>query len=228
MVFVLTNDDGIDAPGLRSLVQSVKNLNLDAVIAAPQEHLSGCGHQVTTTSPIRVHKRSEREYAIAGTPADCVRIAISHLCPTVHWVLSGINSGGNLGADVYISGTVAAVREAALHRISGIAFSQYRHGRREIDWDFASYLVTNVLTNLLARPTQPGVFWNVNLPHLATGASDPKLVFCTPCTQPLPAVYRVNEDQFHYAGEYSQRRRDPGGDVEVCFNGHIAITQLQV
>lgn len=228
MVFVLTNDDGVDAPGLRSLLQAVKNLNLDAVIAAPQEHLSGCGHQVTTASPIQVQKRSEQEYAIAGTPADCVRIAISHLCPTVQWVLSGINAGGNLGADVYISGTVAAVREAALHRISGIAFSHYRRGRREIDWEFASDLVTKVLTNLLARPIQPGFFWNVNLPHLVAGASDPKMVFCPPCTQPLPAVYRIEEDQFHYAGVYSQRRRDPGGDVEVCFGGHIAITQLQL
>uniref|UniRef100_A0A832M6L7 5'-nucleotidase n=1 Tax=Oscillatoriales cyanobacterium SpSt-402 TaxID=2282168 RepID=A0A832M6L7_9CYAN len=228
MVFVLTNDDGIDAPGLRSLQQAVKHLNLDAVIVVPQEHLSGCGHQVTTTSPIEVQKRSEQEYAIAGTPADCVRIAVSHLCPTVKWVLSGINSGGNLGADVYISGTVAAVREASLHRIPGIAFSHYRQGNRGIDWDFASYLAHKVLMDLLARPIPQNAFWNVNLPHLPLGTDDPPIVFCSPCTQPLPVVYRVVGNQYYYAGEYSKRLRDPDRDVEVCFAGQIAVTQIAI
>lgn len=228
MTFILTNDDGIDAPGIRALFQAVQQLNQTAAIVAPQEHLSGCGHQVTTTHPIQVQRRSAQEVAIAGTPADCVRLALSHLYPATQWVLSGINAGGNLGADVYISGTVAAVREAALHRVPGVAISQYRQGRRPIDWDLAATLTAKVLADLLARPLPPSSFWNVNLPHLEPDTALPEIVFCAPCTQPLPIDYRVEGDSFYYAGEYAKRQRDPGGDVEVCFSGRIAVTQISL
>jgi 5'-nucleotidase len=76
--------------------------------------------------------------------------------------LSGINAGGNLGADVYISGTVAAVREAALHGIPGIAISHYRQGSRPLDWGWASHWTALVLEKLFSIPLQPGEFWNVN------------------------------------------------------------------
>ncbi|WP_421659127.1 5'/3'-nucleotidase SurE [Leptothermofonsia sp. ETS-13] len=226
MTLLLTNDDGIEAPGIRALLEAVRQFDAKPLIAAPLEHQSGCGHQVTTTVPIYVQKRSEVEYAIAGTPVDCVRIALSHLCPEVNWVLSGINAGGNLGSDVYISGTVAAVREAALHRIPAIAISHYKRRGQEIDWNLAAYLTMNVLEKLVSRPLEPGTFWNVNLPHLEPDSPLPEIVFCKPCTQPLPADYRVEGDYFHYAGEYQKRRRDPGGDVEVCFSGRIAVTQI--
>jgi len=225
-VFVLTNDDGIDAPGLQALQHTIQQLGFEAVVVAPHAHVSGCGHQVTTTRPILVEQRSERAFAIAGTPADCVRLAISHLVPDVQWVLSGINSGGNLGADVYISGTVAAVREAALHRLPGIAFSHYRQGKREIDWSNASQLVSQVLQRLLSQQTQPGSFWNVNLPHLPINAAQPQMVFCSACTQPLPITFQTNGNTFSYAGKYSERSRDPGADVDVCFSGNISITNL--
>ncbi|MGA7937359.1 MAG: 5'/3'-nucleotidase SurE [Kovacikia sp.] len=228
MSLILTNDDGIDAPGIRALLTAVSTFDLQPMIAAPQDHQSGCGHQVTTTTPIHVQKRSGVEYAIGGTPADCVRIALSHLCPEVKWVLSGINAGGNLGPDVYISGTVAAVREAALHRIPAISFSQYRQARREIDWDVAAHLTSQVLAKLLPLPLKPGNFWNVNLPHLETNTPRPEIVFCHPCTQPLPVSYRIEGDHFYYQGEYSKRLRDPGSDVEVCFSGRIAVTQIAV
>ncbi|UBF26234.1 5'/3'-nucleotidase SurE [Kovacikia minuta CCNUW1] len=228
MSLLLTNDDGIDAPGIRALLRAIGEVAPSPIIAAPRDHQSGCGHQVTTTTPIHVQKRSEMEYAIGGTPVDCVRIALSHLCPEIDWVLSGINAGGNLGADVYISGTVAAVREAALYRIPAIAVSQYRQAPRKIDWDFAAYLTSNVLLKLFSLPLEPGTFWNVNLPHLETNAPMPEIVFCHPCTQPLPATYQIEGDYFYYKGEYSKRLRDPGSDVEVCFSGRIAVTQIRV
>ena len=128
MTLILTNDDGIDAPGIRALLKAVEGQKV--IVAAPVDHLSGCGHQVTTTKAINVHRRSVTEYAIAGTPADCTRIALSNLCPEAKFVLSGINAGGNMGADVYISGTVAAVREAAFHGVSGIAVSHYLKGKK--------------------------------------------------------------------------------------------------
>lgn len=226
MTLILTNDDGIDAPGIKALFKAVPEPNV--IIAAPRDHQSGCGHQVTTTRPIQLQKRSPHEYAIAGTPADCVRIAISEICKDVKFVLSGINAGGNLGVDAYISGTVAAVREAAMHGIPGIAISHYRKAKQNFDWELAAEWTAAVLVDLLSRPLEPGKFWNVNLPHLQLGEPNPKVVFCQPCTKPLPVNYRLEGDNFYYVGEYSQRDRTPGSDVDVCFAGNIAITQLKV
>lgn len=226
MTIILTNDDGIDAPGIQALHKAV--LGKDVMIVAPRDHLSGCAHQVTTTQPIHVQRRAKLEYAIAGTPADCVRIAITHLCCDVKFVLSGINSGGNLGADTYISGTVAAVREAAFHGVSGIAVSHYRQGKRSIDWDVAARWTGEVLADLLKRPAQPGTFWNVNLPHLEPGDPDPDIVFCDLSTQPLPVNYRIEGENFYYVGEYAKRDRAPGTDVDVCFSGRIAVSQLRL
>ena len=226
MRFVLTNDDGIDAPGLRSLWAALEGRN--AVVVAPKYPHSGCGHQVTTHRPIHVERRSKTDVAIEGTPADCTRIALSHLYPDTAWVLSGINAGGNLGSDVYISGTVAAVREAAMHRIPGIAISHYIHKRRAIDWELATRFTSQVLDKLLHLPLEPGAFWNVNLPHIDVGDPEPDIVFCSLCTQPLPVEYRAESDYLHYSGEYSKRTRDPNSDVEVCFSGNIAVTKIQL
>ena len=118
--------------------------------------------------------------------------------------------------------------EAALNRVPGIAISHYCHRRRPIDWDLAADLTAKVLADLLARPLEPGSFWNVNLPHLEVGQPLPELVFCPPCTQPLPIGYRIEGDIFHYAGDYGNRPRDPGGDVDVCFSGQIAVTQIRL
>ncbi len=104
--------------------------------------------------------------AVEGTPADCVRVALHDLAPEPTLVLAGINAGGNLGADVYHSGTVAAVREAVLHGRMGIAVSQYRRRGVPFDWDRAAVLVLPVLRDTLTGRIA-GLFWNVNLPHLA-------------------------------------------------------------
>jgi 5'-nucleotidase len=92
----------------------------------------------------------------------------------------------------------------------------------------ATTLAVHVLADLLQRPLSPGCFWNVNLPHLDPDDPLPELVFCSPCTQPLPATYRVEGDLFHYAGKYGDRLRDRGADVEVCFSGKIAVTQISI
>ena len=225
MTLILTNDDGIDAPGLRALHKAIDG---KGVIVAPKDHHSGCGHQVTTTRPIPVQRRSDTEYAVGGTPADCTRLAIAHLCTDVKWVLSGINAGGNLGVDVYISGTVAAVREAAMHGIPGIAVSHWIRRPLIVDWDVAARCTAKVLADLLNRPIEPGMYWNVNLPHLEPGSADPEVVFCEPSTKPLPVNYRVEGDDYYYVGEYAKRDRTPGTDVDVCFSGCIAVTQIRL
>jgi 5'-nucleotidase len=226
MTIIITNDDGIDAPGIQALIKAVGGK--DVMIFAPQDHQSGCGHQVTTNQPIHLQRRNQREYAIAGTPADCVRIAISQIGENIKFVLSGINAGANLGVDAYISGTVAAVREGAMHGIPGIAISHYRQKQLNYDWDLAAEWTSEILTELLQRPLEPGNFWNVNLPHLLPGASAPEVVFCQPCTKGLPVNYRLEGNHLYYAGVYSNRPRTPGSDVDVCFSGRIAVTQLKV
>jgi 5'-nucleotidase len=121
---LLTNDDGIDAPGIAALAEAVEGLGVRKVVA-PFGPYSGCGHVVTTHKPLVVTTRPDGRHAVEGTPADCVRLALHHLEPAFDWVVSGINAGGNLGTDVHHSGTVAAVREAVIHGRPGIAVSQY-------------------------------------------------------------------------------------------------------
>ena len=230
MSLILTNDDGIDAPGIQALLKAVEKsaISSQVIIVAPQEHLSGCGHQVTTVRPISIQRRSDTAYAIAGTPADCVRLSVSHICPEVKWILSGINAGGNMGVDSYISGTVAAVREAAMHGIKGIAISQYKKRDWEYNWDNSIKWTAKILANLSNRPLPSGSFWNVNLPHLSSEEADPEIVFCRPCAKPLPVNYRNEGDNFYYVGEYAKRERTPGSDVDACFSGKIAVTQLSI
>jgi 5'-nucleotidase len=227
MKFLLTNDDGIDAEGLAALAEAAAPLG-HAVWVAPDTHYSGCGHRVTTDRPIRVHRRAEGRWAIDGTPADCVRVALAQVAPDVDWVLSGINHGGNLGADVFHSGTVAAVREAALHGKPGIALSHYRRRNLDVDWSRAARWVHQALELLLRRPCKPGTFWNVNLPHPAVGDPEPQIVFCPLEAGPLPLVFRADGDSLVYAGNYHERQRQEGSDVAVCFAGNIAVTHLAV
>ena len=225
MTIILTNDDGIDAPGIRALQRAVSE---KSVIVAPNQQYSGCGHQVTTRQGIKVEKRSPTEYAVAGTPVDCTRLAITSIATNTKLVLSGINAGGNLGTDVYISGTVAAVREAAIHGITGIAISHWIKKSLIIDWEVATRWTSRVLSDLLARPIPPGSFWNVNLPHLEPDQPEPKIILCEPSIDPLPVDFRVEGDTYYYQGEYAKRDRNPGTDVDICFGGNIAVTLIRL
>jgi len=225
-ILVLTNDDGVDAPGMQALRQATAGLGQCRVIA-PCGPISGCGHQVTTHAPIRISPRGRDILAVAGTPVDCVRLAIHSLATDVSWVISGINQGGNLGTDVYNSGTVAAVREAAIRGVGGIAVSHYIARGREIDWARAALWTTRVLETLMARPREPGSFWNVNLPHLAPDGSEPAIVDCPLDPSPLPLNYRVEGDAAFYTGDYQRRPCFPGADVSVCFGGQISVTLIR-
>ena len=226
MKLLLTNDDGIDAPGLQALLAAAEGLG-EPVVVAPVDALSGCSHRVTTHAPILVSERQPGRFAVEGTPADCVRVALHDLAPDAHWVLSGINAGGNLGADVWHSGTVAAVREAVLHGWPGVALSHYHKKGWPIDWGRAAAWVVPVLRDLLGREPARGVFWNVNLPHLEPGVkAEPEVVFCRLDPSPLPLSFRRERDRLHYDGDYHRRRREEGTDVDVCFRGNIAVTRI--
>ncbi len=228
MKFLITNDDGIEAAGLAALVRAANSLG-EPVVVAPAAPQSGVSHAVTWHEGVRIEPRGTLRFAIHGTPADCTRLGLLHLVPEAKWILSGINHGANLGADVYYSGTVAAVREALLHGWGGIAFSHYRRSAIPFDWDRATRWVTPLLRELLAKPIEQGVFLNVNLPLLPPGAPDPKVVWCPLDPKPLPLNYRHEEESgLYYAGDYHLRDRTPGADVDVCFAGSIAITAVRL
>ncbi len=233
MIILLTNDDGISAPGLDALRAGCQALgigDLEIHIAAPDREYSQAGHRTTTHSAIPVEELEPRRHSVSGAPADCVRIALTHLLPKrPDLVVSGINPGGNMGHDLHISGTVAAVREAAYHGIPGVAISHYCKRDTPLCWETASQRATRVLLALLERPLDDGTFWNVNLPHLEAGALEPKIVFgCAPERQPLPNAFEATANGFLYSGDYSQRPHSGESDVAVCFGGDIAVSTISV
>ncbi|HEX8296485.1 MAG TPA: 5'/3'-nucleotidase SurE [Chthoniobacteraceae bacterium] len=228
MKLLLSNDDGIDAPGLAALHAAASGFG-EPVIVAPAGPQSGVSHTITWEGAVRLEARGVDRFAVHGTPADCARLGLLRVVPEARWVLSGINHGGNLGADVHYSGTVAVVREAVLHGWPGIAFSHYLRADWPIDWPRATRWVSAVLADLLARPVEPGLFYNVNLPHLTPDAADPEIVFCPLDPRPLPLSYRHEEDGRHfYDGDYHARERIPGADVDLCFGGQIAVSAIRL
>ena len=225
---VLTNDDGIDAPGLDMLNQYVKQLG-DIIIVAPQKAQSGIAHRVTTRTPIRVNQFGQNRHSVDGTPADCSRIALKEIASDADWLISGINAGANLGSDVYNSGTVAAAREAAILGYPAIAISQYISKEQEVDWPVSGYHAGAVIKMLLDRELTPGHFWNVNLPHPIRTESTLAYQFCGLDTNPHKYAYRKNGNELIYTGSIHERPRDPGKDVAVCFDERqISITRLAV
>lgn len=236
MHFVLTNDDGIDAAGLEALAEAVTRLpgTMCTIVAPAHEH-SQCGHRVTTREPIRVERRGERRFAVSGTPADCVRMALFGLDLRPDFIVSGVNHGGNMGQDLVISGTVAAAREAAYHGVPAAAFSHYLIRQLSLDWARVVRWTEEVFMSLLEAGLKPGEFWNVNFPHLPPGpAPMPEIVPCQPARSPLRVDYRAEpadagtQVAFHYTGVYASRPQDPGSDVEACFRGRIALSRLSI
>jgi len=219
---LVTNDDGWDAPGLAALKTLAGRFG-EVFVLAPRDPHSYAGHRVTTDCPLALAETGSHQFTLTGTPADCVRVALTKLFPEVDWVLAGINRGGNLGADLYTSGTVAAVREAALIGRPGIAVSQYIRKGVALDWERSGELARPVIEQLIAEGCPPKGYWNVNLPHIPAGET-PAVIRCDPDNEPLDVRFRQDGDCFHYDGNYASRRRTPGRDVEQCFGGSITVS----
>ena len=224
MNILLTNDDGIDAPGLEVL-RGVVAARATAVVLAPDRHLSGCGHCVVTDRDLTVTPAGPGRFALDGMPADCTRVGLLHLLPQADWVLSGVNDGGNLGVDTYLSGTVAAAREAVLLGKPAVALSQYRRSRGEKDWSPLIPHLRRVLDLLLTRAAEP-TLWNVNFPAVEDLHEGTRIVRCPPEPAHLPVRFEATNNLYRYRGIYADRPRRPGSDVAVCFGGDIAVTQL--
>lgn len=229
MHVLLTNDDGIGAPGLQALEKAAGQLGWQFTVVAPVVEQSQCAHRVTTHQPLKVDSHAEHRYAVHGTPADCVRLALFALDVKPDLVLSGINAGGNLGQDIVISGTVAAAREAAYHGLRSFAFSHYLIRSLHVDWERTATWVAELLQEIHVQDQPHHTFWNVNLPHLAPGPAllPPRLV-CPPARSPLNVSYAKGEHGYAYTASYASRPQDPDSDVAACFSGNIAISLLNV
>ena len=221
---LVTNDDGWDAPGLEALKVLAAELG-EVYVLAPRDPHSYAGHRVTTDAALYLSETAPRQMTLTGTPADCVRVAMTTVFPDVDWVLAGINLGGNLGADLFMSGTVAAAREAALLGKPAIAISQYVRRGLALDWTRSREIALPVLERLIAQGPGARGYWNVNLPHLENGEA-PTVVECDPDNQPLDVRYRREGGEVRYAGTYLARPRTPGSDVDHCFAGCVTISRL--
>lgn len=227
MKIVLTNDDGIDMPGLETLSR-IARVHGDPVIVAPETAQSGVGHRVTTRAPLSVKRLAENRYGVGGTPVDCVRLALKVFAPDAGWLIAGINPGANLGSDIYQSGTIAAAREAAILGCRSMAVSQYIARDCPIDWDVTGRLAARIIHLLMNKELPNGCYWNINLPH----PLDPLVAvphrFCKPDINPHRYAYRRDGDAYFYEGTIHERPRDPGMDVAVCFGGEVSITCLSL
>ncbi|TMJ12223.1 MAG: 5'/3'-nucleotidase SurE [Alphaproteobacteria bacterium] len=171
MRILLTNDDGVNASGLKLLERIAATLSDDIWTVAPAEEQSGAGHSLTLTRPLRLRRLAERRYCVTGTPTDSVMMAIAHIMKDTppDLILSGINRGANLAEDVTYSGTVSAAMEGALAGIPSIALSQVyaREGMGDtVPFAAAEAWAAKVLAPLIAEPMPPRTLVNINFPAL--------------------------------------------------------------
>ena len=237
MRILLTNDDGINAPGLEVLERLALALSDDVWIVAPAEEQSGAGHSLTLTRPVRLRQHAERKWSVTGTPSDAVAMALKRLLPGPPDVLlSGINRGANLGDDITYSGTVSAAFEGALAGIRAIALSQVYAGEGvgdRVSFAAAEAWGERVLRPLLETPFAERTLVNVNFPPL-----DPQAV----------QGIRVVRQGFHdYARGSVVEGTDPRGypyywfglhgiehtpghqtDLEAIADGFVAVTPLHL
>ena len=169
MRILVTNDDGIHAPGLDVAETIARALSDDVWVVAPESEQSGASHSLTLAGPLRLRQVRERRYAVSGTPTDCVLMACLHLLKDrpPDLVLSGVNPGSNLADDITYSGTVAGAMEGCALGIPAIALSQDPAGSRlEIDWSAGEAHGPAVIRQLLAAGWPQGVLMNVNFPGI--------------------------------------------------------------
>ena len=229
MKVLLTNDDGWDAPGLESLV-GVASKFAEVWVVAPLKQQSGISHQLTFEQVMDFSERGPRTFSLDGTPADCVRVGLTQLEQEFDWVLSGVNNGGNLGTDVYVSGTVAGAREAVLLGTRAIALSQHRRRYGDpFDWTASAMMTEKVLAEFLPQTLSGRVLLNVNLPDIPVAEARQVAMQEWPLDlNPLPLQYDKTESGFIYSGRYNDRPRKPDHDIARCFGGEIAFTHLSV
>ncbi|TMM47381.1 5'/3'-nucleotidase SurE [Qipengyuania marisflavi] len=237
MRILLTNDDGIRAPGLVVLEEIARQFSDDIWICAPDEEQSGMGHALTLTRPIRMRQHDERRFSVSGTPTDAVTMGLRKALPgPPDLILSGVNRGANLGDDVTYSGTVSAAIEGALAGVRSIAFSQVysREGLGDaVPFEAARAWGAKVLAPLLDTPLPSRTLVNVNFP--ARPAADVKGIRIvrqgfhdysrgTVVEGRDPRGYKY----YWFGLEAIEHTLDHGTDLEAIDEGYVSVTPLQL
>lgn len=229
-IILVTNDDGINSEGIRSLSKALKKLGI-VYIVAPDSEQSGVSHSLSLRKPIKVEKTGVRSYQVAGTPTDCVLLAIKKILPSLPSIIvSGINKGPNLGDDVTYSGTVSAAMEGTLFGINSIAFSLASYN----DHDFkASALISaSLVKSILNKKLPSNTFLNVNIPNV-----DLDKIKGMKITHQGNRIYQdyirkeIGKDGKEYCwieskepyGEY-----DNGSDLQAIREGYVSLSPLQL
>jgi len=231
---LVSNDDGIHAPGIKVLERVARSFSKDVWVVAPEHEQSAAGHSLTIRRPLRVRAYGRRRFSVDGTPTDAVLIGISHLIPgrKPDLVLSGINRGGNLGEDVTYSGTVAAAMEATILGIRSIALSQFVTAPAEPPWATAEAWAPRVIRWALGAPWGEGVLLNVNFPEVAPEeVSGVEIV-----RQGRRKIGDSIVERFDPRGEpyvwigaqRAEERSTPGTDIEAVLRGAVTVTPLGV
>jgi len=237
MRILLTNDDGIFAPGLDVLERIARQFSDDIWIVAPSEEQSGAGHSLTLSRPVRLRQHGERRFSVSGTPTDAVMMALRSVMPDApDLLLSGVNRGANLGDDVTYSGTVSAAIEGTLAGIRSIALSQVyaKEGMGDtVPFGAAEAWGQRVIAPLLDAPFAPRTLVNVNFPALEAGA--------------VKGIKAVRQGFHDYARGSVVEGTDPRGyryfwfglhgiehtpghqtDLEAIQDGYVSVTPLQL
>src|SRR5262245_15242339 len=173
MRILLTNDDGIDSPGLHALRQIAAELSDDVWVVAPETNQSGASHSLSLHEPLRMRRIDDRAFAVRGTPTDSVIMGVRHVLKDKlpDLVLSGINRGANLAEDVTYSGTIAGAFEGTILGIRSVALSQAFgfSQTKAVRWQTALAHAPSLLRRLLAMEWMPSCVMNVNFPDREPG-----------------------------------------------------------
>lgn len=224
---LLTNDDGIGARGLVTLEHTLSSLG-EVTVVAPDSERSGSSQALTLHQPLRVKTLDDHHFAVGGTPADTVILALYQLLPQKpHLVVSGINPGGNLGENLIYSGTVAAAQEAALHGVPSFAISLV--GGNPADFSGAAAFAFELSNRILREGLPSGVALNVNVPNGAIRGArltrqSQKISQNIICEKRDPRgrpYYWLDET-------FPHRRVEPDSDYAAIFAHEISITPLEV
>jgi len=229
---LLSNDDGIHAPGLKTLEDAIRPLVGELWVVAPETEQSATSHSLTLRRPLRIHHISDHRYAVDGTPTDAVLLGVNEVMKDgpPDLILSGINRGGNLGEDVTYSGTVAAAMEGALLGIPSIALSQVYEDRHKVKWATAKTWMPKVLKQLLSAGWPKGIFMNVNFPD-RTAAKVTGIEVCRQGRRKIGGeltrgVDPRGDEYFWIGPQRDEQKFLKGSDLAAVNDGAIAVTPL--
>jgi 5'-nucleotidase len=225
---VITNDDGIFAPGLRALVKGLEGLGTISVVA-PSRERSAAAQSLTLRQPIYCDQVAEREWAVEGTPADAMIIALHTLFPEKpDLVISGINRGGNLGENVYYSGTVGAAMEAAINHVPAIAISLSFRGK-DFNFEPAAQFARRLVPLVFKEGIPAGIVLNVNVPNKWKG----DVRFTRQSSKITRNILQPGQDprgrKYYWLHEQEVKEEvGPDTDYAAIFDGAISITPLEL